>query len=114
MGDVVTMYDEMNDADVAELSQRADSSPAKATRKTKASPKKRAAAASTDGDGTGSGVVALLAIAFWFVTSWLFNALTPLFERYVKAADGSVDTEAVTMIELLSATAYGLLILPVC
>jgi hypothetical protein len=46
------------------------------------------------------------------VTSWFFNYLTPLFNTYVKDADGLTDAEAITMIELISAVAYGLLFLP--
>jgi len=51
-------------------------------------------------------------MAVWFVSSWLFNALTPQFKLYVHDANGQVDNEAITMVELLSCATYGLLLLP--
>lgn len=56
----------------------------------------------------------VMVLTLWFVTSWAFNYLTPQFEKHVKDAAGATDSEGITMIELLSSVAYGLVVLPSC
>lgn len=72
---------------------------------------KTAAAAPAPAADSGNTVatnVALLVV--WFCTSIYFNMLTPEFGKHLHThADSSLD---ITMVELLAASAYGLVVLP--
>jgi hypothetical protein len=53
-----------------------------------------------------SGFLSLLVLPAWFITSIYFNYLTPSFNLYI------TDSLDITMVELMSASAYGFMFLP--